>query len=291
VIVALVKTFRPHQWLKNLFVAAPLVFARRLTDGHAVALAVAAVAAFCALSSAVYTLNDVVDVEKDRAHPTKRRRPIAAGVISRNFALGCAAVLALGALAGAAWIRPSFAAVAVGYLAMNVLYSFHVKDIAFLDVGTIATGFFLRVLGGSFAIDVVPSAWLLACTGLLAAFLGFGKRAHELGMIGEDGGGATRKVLTQYRLSHLMTALYLLAVATGVTYVLYTRAAHTILFFGTEKMIYTAPFCLVGIARFVVLVKRHARGDSPTEEMLRDPLFMANLGAWGLAVLGIIYYR
>jgi 4-hydroxybenzoate polyprenyltransferase len=240
----------------------------------------------------VYTLNDVVDLEKDQAHPTKRRRPIASGLISRNLALLCAATLAIGALVGAALIRPSFAAVAAGYLVMNILYSFHVKDIAFLDVGTIAAGFFLRVLGGSFAIDVVPSGWLLACTGLLAAFLGFGKRAHEVGMLADDAvRGATRKVLQHYKLEHLMTALYALAAATGAVYVLYTRSAHTIQFFGTEKMLWTAPFCLVGIVRFVVLVKRHARGESPTEEMLKDPLFMANLGAWGLAVLAIIYYR
>lgn len=295
----LLKTLRPHQWVKNLFVAAPLVFAKKLGEGPLVLRELAAVAAFCALSGAVYLLNDVLDVEKDRAHPVKRNRPIAAGKLSVRAAIGWSVALALGALGGAFLIAPWFAVVAAGYLVLNLAYSLQIKHIAFIDVTTIATGFLLRVLAGAFAIDVPPSYWLLACTGLLAGFLGFGKRAHEHAQAtlasadagGASGVGKTRAVLERYKASHLRTALFLLGGATCVSYVFYTQAAHTQEFFGTWKLIFTAPFCFVGIGRFLWLVTRHPSGDSPTESMLRDLLFMVNLGLWGVAVLAIIYFR
>src|SRR5262249_13448318 len=307
------KTLRPHQWVKNLFVAAPLVFGKKLSDPHAVACAALAVAAFCALSSAVYALNDVLDIAKDRAHPVKRRRPVAAGILSPRFAMGMALGLALVALAGAVAIDRRFGAVAAAYLVLNVVYSLHIKEIPFLDVIAIAAGFLLRVLGGSFAADVAPSPWLLACTGLLAAFLGFGKRAHELAVAIEvartngdgngngdghaDAGGnghilgATRRVLQRYRMSHLRAVLWLLGAGTTLAYIFYTLSAHTVSFFGTERMLWTAPFCAFGIGRFLLLVTQHARGDSPTEAMLKDWPFMANLALWAGAVLAIIYFR
>jgi len=304
----ILKTLRPHQWVKNLFVAAPIVFGKKLSDPRAVTLALLAVAAFCALSSAMYALNDVLDIDKDRAHPIKKNRPIAAGILSPRFAAVMAAVLAAAALAGAVLIDSRFGAVAAGYFLLNVFYSLHIKEIPFLDVMTIAAGFLLRVLGGSFAVDVPPSPWLLACTGLLAAFLGFGKRAHELGvaMAGARGNGngngngngdgsghavgATRRVLQRYRMSDLRAALWLLGVSTTVAYIFYTLSPHTIRFFGTDRMLWTAPFCAFGIARFLILVTRRARGDSPTEAMLKDWPFMANLALWGGAVLAIIYF-
>ena len=284
--------------MKNLFVAAPLVFGKKLGDPHAVTLAVIAVVAFCALSSAVYALNDVLDLEKDRAHPTKRNRPIAAGIISPRLALVIAGVLASAALGCAAFLDPRFAAVAGAYLVLNLVYSLHIKEIPFLDVTTIAAGFLLRVLGGSFAVDVPASPWLLACTGLLAAFLGFGKRAHELGVAIDTARangngkelGATRRVLQRYRLSDLRAVLAVLGVATTVAYIFYTLSEHTIRFFGTGMMMWTTPFCAFGIGRFMLLVTRHAHGDSPTESMLKDWQFMVNLAFWGAAVLAIIYF-
>jgi 4-hydroxybenzoate polyprenyltransferase len=295
---ALVTTLRPHQWVKNLFVAAPLVFAKKLTDPAALALAAAAVAAFCALSGAVYAVNDVLDVDKDRAHPTKRRRPIASGALSVRAALGAAALLAAGALGAALAIAPAFGAVAAGYLALNLAYSLRLKDLPYLDVTAIAGGFLLRVLGGAYAVDVPPSPWLLACTALLAAFLGFGKRAHELAQASaggaensEQGIGRTRRVLMRYRDAHLKGALWLFGGLTAVAYAFYTQAEHTIAYFGGRDMMYTIPFCVLGIGRFLHLVTRRTHEDSPTDEMLRDAPFMANLALWGLVVLAIIYYR
>jgi decaprenyl-phosphate phosphoribosyltransferase len=287
----LVQTLRPHQWVKNLFVAAPLVFAKQLTDTSMVLRAAAAVAAFCLLSGAVYALNDVLDVEKDRAHPTKRNRPVASGAISSRFALSAAAVLATLALGGAAALGWQFAAVAAGYLVINLLYSLQTKHWAYLDVVSVSVGFLLRVLGGAYALPVPASPWLLVCTLLLAAFLGFGKRAHELAQAQGDGEvGKTRRVLQHYRLEHIRTAMMALGVGTTAAYVFYTQAPHTVTFFGTRNMIFTAPFCALGMFRFLLLANRRT-GESPTEEMLRDGLFMLNLVLWGAAVLAIIYYR
>ncbi len=289
---ALVQTLRPHQWVKNLFVAAPLVFAKQLTNVDMALRAAAAVAAFCALSGAVYALNDVLDVDKDRAHPTKRNRPIASGAISARFALTASAILATVALGGAAALGWRFAAVAAGYLVINLLYSLQIKHWAWLDVAAISVGFLLRVLGGAYALPVPASPWLLVCTLLLAAFLGFGKRAHELAQAqnGEGEVGKTRRALERYQLSHIRVALYALGAATTAAYVFYTQAPHTVTFFGTRNMIFTAPFCALGMWRFLVLATRRS-GESPTEEMLRDGPFMLNLLLWGVAVLAIIYYR
>lgn len=292
---AIVLTLRPHQWVKNLFVAAPLVFAKKLGDPAGVLSAGAAVLAFCALSGAVYALNDVVDADKDRAHPVKCHRPIASGALSPRLALVLAAVLAAGALGLAFALAPSFGAVAAVYLVQNLAYSLKLKQVAFIDVSVIAVGFLLRVLGGAFAVHVPPSPWLLACTALLAAFLGFGKRAHELALakqaIATDPDrhvGKTRSVLSQYRGPHLRGILYVLAVLTSVAYILYTQDPHTVRFFGGRGMIATAPFCMVGIIRYLTLLGR-PHGDSPTEAMLRDRPFMANLALWGVVVLAIVY--
>lgn len=294
-VVALIKTLRPHQWVKNLFVAAPLVFAKRLTDVDAALTTALAVAAFCVLSGAVYAINDIFDAEKDRAHPTKRRRPIASGALPVRVAVAAAVVLAAAGLTTAFVIDWTFGAVAAAYFVQNLAYSFQIKHIAWLDVAAIALGFLLRVLGGSYAIDVVPSWWLLACTGLLAAFVGFGKRAHELvqATSAVDSGkkvGETRRVLESYRIEHLNVALHALGALTTVAYALYTQSAHTVTFFGTRWMILTLPFCAFGIWRFMRLVLAKA-GDGPTEAMLRDWVFMLNLALFGASVLAIIYFR
>jgi 4-hydroxybenzoate polyprenyltransferase len=287
---ALVVTLRPKQWVKNSFVAAPLVFAKQLGDSAAVGRSAAAVLAFCALSGAVYVLNDLVDVDKDRAHPQKCRRPIAAGALSRSFAGVVAALLAASGLGAAFVLAPAFGLVAALYLAQNLAYSFWLKEIVFVDVLVIASGFLLRVLGGAFAIPVPPSTWLLACTALLAAFLGFGKRAHELELeVREGERGKTRAVLARYDARVLRVVLRVLSAATTLAYVLYTQSAHTIEFFGTRNLIWTAPFCGLGIWRFTTLVERGG-GESPTDAMLRDGWFMANLAAWSGAVLAVIYW-
>lgn len=286
--LALIRTLRPHQWVKNLFVAAPLVFSKNLFAASQLGRAALAVLCFCLLSGAVYILNDIVDVEKDRAHPRKCRRPIAAGQLAAGTARIAAVILAVIGLGGAAFLSLAFLATAAGYLSLNLLYSFWLKRIPFVDVVTIAVGFLLRVLAGTFAIHVSPSSWLLVCTALLACFLGFGKRSHELAGAGASA-GRQRAVLAGYRLGHLNVALWVLALLTTVAYFLYARAPHTVDFFGSQRMIFTTPFIAIGIWRFMHLVRHRPQAESPTEEMLRDKVFLANILAWMVAVLAVIY--
>jgi 4-hydroxybenzoate polyprenyltransferase len=293
VVGAVLKTLRPHQWVKNLFVAAPLVFAKHLLDAEYLWREAVAVAAFCALSGAVYAFNDVRDVEADRAHPTKRHRPIAAGRLSERAALILAAVLAIGAMGATVWLGGRTPIWAGAYLAVNLGYSMGLKRVAFVDVGLLAAGFLLRVLAGAAAIAVPASRWLLLCTALLAAFLGLGKRAHELAAAERGGRDAreTRASLAGYRAPAVKAVMIALALATTAAYVLYTRSPHTIEFFGTSRLVWTAPFCALGVLRFAQLSigRSHLGDDSPTDAMLRDWPFLLNLAGWAIAVLAIIY--
>jgi decaprenyl-phosphate phosphoribosyltransferase len=289
-LLGLVKTARPHQWVKNLFVGAPVVFAQRMDDATALTRTVAAVGCFCLWSCAVYFLNDILDVEKDRVHPLKRLRPIASGALSIRTAWLAAWVSALGGLAAGYALRPAFAAVGAGYLALNVAYSYGLKRVAFVDVACLSLGFLLRVLGGAWAIEVPTSGWLLACTTLLAALLGFGKRAHELRTAGEKR-GSQREVLEAYDAKVLKALLYILAVLTTVTYAAYTQSPHALGLFQTRSLLLTVPFVAFGIYRFLGIVSGKTDAESPTDSMLSDRLFLLNLLLYAGSIVGIIYYR
>jgi 4-hydroxybenzoate polyprenyltransferase len=292
-VVALLRTLRPHQWVKNGFVVAPLVFAKKLEDPDSLVRSAIAFAAFCALSGAVYAFNDVRDVDADRAHPIKKDRPIAAGQLSERAALIAAGVLAAIGLAATYALDWRCGAFATAYFVQNLAYSVRLKHVAFLDVLLIASGFIVRVLGGASAIRVPASNWLLVCTALLALFFGLGKRAHELAAATRSGReiGETRAALAGYRLPVLRAAMLLLGAATAVAYVLYTLDAHTVAFFGTDQLVWSAPFPALGIARFLVLALWRPRPESPTEAMLRDPLSLVAIVAWAGVVLYILYGR
>ncbi len=288
--LALLKTLRPQQWVKNLFVAAALVFSRHLTNPEYVVRTAIAVLAFCLLSGAVYAFNDVRDVAGDRAHPTKRHRPIASGALSERAALTASIVLALVALGGCFVLSWKLAAIAALYLAQNVAYSVKLKQIAFIDVGVIATGFLLRVLAGAAAIDVPASGWLLVCTALLATFLGLGKRAHELAWAERTGQAhETRASLAGYRIPVVRAAMFAIGLATCIAYLAYTVDPHTVTYFHTDELPYSSPFVLLGILRFLSLALWYPKDESPTEAMLKDPWFLLNLAGAGATVLYIIY--
>ena len=288
--VALLKTLRPHQWVKNVFVAAPLVFAQKLTDAAFLWREAVAVVAFCLLSGAVYCFNDVRDVESDRAHPTKRRRPIAAGQVSERTALVAAFVLAAVSLGTCVAIRWQLAAFAAIYFAQNIAYSVKLKQIAFLDVGLIASGFLLRVLAGAAAIDVPASGWLLLCTALVALFVGLGKRAHELSWADRAGTAhTTRAALLGYRIPVVRVAMLVLALATLGSYLAYTVDPHTVELFHTTRLAYSVPFVALGILRFLFLALWYPKDDPPTEAMLKDPWFLLDLAGATAVVLYIIY--
>ena len=276
--------------MKNLlFVAAPLVFAQQLTNVPSLVRSAIAVLAFCALSGAVYAFNDVRDVEADRVHPTKRLRPIAAGALSERSALVAAVILATGAIVSCALLSWETAALAAVYLIQNVAYSIGLKRVAFVDVVLIANGFLLRVLAGATAIGVPASTWLLICTTLLAMFLGFGKRAHELAWATRTGETATRASLAGYRLPVIHVAMLVLGVITCIAYVAYTLDPRTVGEFGTDQLVWSSPFVAIGLLRFLFLSLYNPSEDSPTEAMLKDPWVLADLAAAVATVLYIIY--
>jgi len=286
---ALLRTPRPHQWVKNAFVAAALVFSKHLTDPQYAVRTLLAITVFCALSGAVYAFNDVHDIEADRAHPTKKRRPIAAGQVSERTAMTMAVILAIGALTGAFLLDWRLGIVSAAYAAQNIAYSLKLKHVAFLDVALIASGFLLRVLAGAYAIDVPASEWILLCTALLASFLGLGKRAHELAWAERSGKDtATRAALAGYKLGVVKVLLYLLGALTCAAFAAYTLMGAPGVF-GTDRLIWSTPFVAIGIVRYLWLALWRPRDESPTEAMLRDPLCLLDFAAATGVIIYLIY--
>lgn len=282
------KTMRPHQWVKNIFVLAPVVFAKDVFRLDLIVPAISAFAVFCLLASAVYTMNDLVDVEADRLHPVKRFRPIASGRVPVPWARVLVVALVIVSLAGAITLPISFAIVAASYFTLNIAYSFKLKKIAYLDVGCIAAGFVLRVVAGGFATRIPVSWYLLVCTALLALFLGFGKRRHELAQ--STNPTKQRAALEAYTARSLTIALGLTGSATILTYVAYTIDPATCAFFKSDWLWVTSPFTVFGVVRFLQLVAGRPKAESPTQEMLRDGLFVFNIIVWAIVVFAIVYH-
>jgi 4-hydroxybenzoate polyprenyltransferase len=285
----IVRTVRPHQWMKNVFVLAPLVFAKELFDWDLLVRGGGAFFVFCLLAGAVYTINDIVDAPADRVHPVKRNRPIAAGVVPLNVAKGLAVFLFVVAMAGALYGPPLFALVCFLYFVQNIAYSFRLKRIAYADVGCIALGFVLRVVAGGLATRIPVSGYLLACTALLALFLGFGKRSHELAGVSSAASRKQRAALEAYTSRALGRALAVTGVASIVTYVAYTVDPATREMFHSNWLWLTAINPIYGMLRFVHLVRTRPKAESPTQEMLRDAPFMLNLLVWIIVVVVIVY--
>jgi len=279
---------RPAQWAKNLFVLAPLVFAHGLVSPALVGRALAAFAAFCAASSAVYLFNDVRDRERDRHHPSKRLRPIAAGTLPATVALGAAAGLAAAAGVTAVALGAAFATFLAAYLAINAAYSLGLKEVVILDVLLLAVGFVLRVEAGGAAVGVEVSRWLLLCTIFLALFLAFSKRRHEIELLAE-GAASQRRVLTHYSPAFLDQMINVVTASAVVSYALYAIAPETAEKYDTQDLVYTIPLVLFGIFRYLYLTYQRDDRRNPTEAILTDPPFLVNLALWGAAVLWIVY--
>ncbi len=295
----LVKTLRPHQWVKNVFVLGPLFFHKDvfLTTAQGPALnllwtgrALAATGVFCLLAGAIYTINDLVDVSADREHPIKRDRPIASGSVPPRLAAAMAVSFIAISLAAAYALTPALALIALVYFAENVAYSFGLKKIAFVDVGLLAFGFVLRVLAGGIAADVHVSAYMIACTALLALYLGFGKRRHEIAL---ENAGRKRAALDAYTVRSLNVALGVTGAATLATYIAYTLDPATRAFFKSDFLWLTVPFTAFGLVRFLLLVSGRAgrgiRAESPTQEMLRDVPFVLTVVLWVAFIVAVVY--
>lgn len=286
---ALWRLLRPWQWVKNGFVFAPLIFSFHLFDSWAVQRTVVAFFAWCALSSGIYVVNDLCDVEADRTHPTKRLRPLASGALSAGFAWGIAAALVIGGLTsllalGAAAMSHGFVYVSVG-----IAYSLFLKRIVIVDVMALASGYVLRVIGGADAISIWTSPWLLLCTGLLALFLGFEKRRSEQTQL-EQAADKHRAVFAQYSPYLLDQFVSVLTASTLMAYTLYTISPETVTRFGTNKLPLTVPFVLYGIFRYLYLVHRKGAGSNPADIVLRDVPFAVNLALWTASCTLIIYW-
>jgi 4-hydroxybenzoate polyprenyltransferase len=284
----LLSAMRPRQWAKNVFVLAPLVFARRLDDPAVLGRALLAFAAFSLLASAVYLFNDIRDRAEDRRHPRKSRRPIAAGRLPVPAAATAAALLAAAALALALALGGAFVAVLVAYLVTNLAYSLGLKRVVIVDVMVLSAGFVLRVMAGGVAVGVEVSAWLVLCTSFLALFLAFSKRRHELILLA---GEATeqRRVLSHYSPAFLDQMINVVTAGTVVAYAVYAISPETAEKFDTRNLIFTMPFVLFGIFRYLYLIYQRPSERNPTEAILGDRPFLINILLWVASVIWVIY--
>jgi 4-hydroxybenzoate polyprenyltransferase len=279
---------RPHQWVKNLFVFAPLLFGMKLGEPGSVLRALAASGSFCLLSSGLYLVNDIVDAEADRAHPEKRLRPIASGALSTRVTIFVTLLLLAAAFGVAFALGIRFGLLALTYCVVTLGYCLAFKQAIVLDGMLIATGFVLRVVGGAVAVDVAPTHWLIVCAFLLALFLAFSKRRQELLMLSTDA-EQHRSVLGQYTVSYLDRANNILLGATIVCYALYTVAPETIQKFGTDKLIYGSAFVIYGLLRYLALLQDASNGGNPSKMLFKDkPLLVAVVG-WAIYNVLVIY--
>jgi len=286
--VLLATAMRPHQWVKNLFIFAPLLFGRKLTELPAVGAAAAAFGVFCLLSSSLYIFNDWLDADEDRAHPEKQKRPISSGELSVFAALSFAGVLAAAAFMSAWWVGAGFAAVVGLYFVLILAYCLSFKRFIVLDCIVIAVGFVLRVVGGAEAVGVVPTHWLIACAFLLALFLAFSKRRQELLKLSNNA-VEHRKVLGQYSVAFLEQANIIVIGAAIVSYALYTVAPETVARFGTDALIYGTVFVVYGMLRYLALINNPENGGNPSKMLLTDRPLLIALAAWSLYNAIIIY--
>jgi 4-hydroxybenzoate polyprenyltransferase len=285
----LLESMRPQQWVKNLLLLAPLLFAKSLGDSTRIVEAILAFFIFCALSSGVYLLNDVVDFEKDRRHPIKSGRPIASGRLKRSTAVVILVVLLLGALAAGFALTPAFGAVGLAYVLLNLGYSFWLKEMVILDVMIIAFGFVLRALAGALAIRVEISPWLILCTIMLSLFLAFCKRRRELELLA-DGARDHRPALQEYSVGFLDQMISITTASTVVCYSFYTISPEVEQKLGTRHLFVTIPFVLYGIFRYLYLVHQRGQGGNPASSLLTDRPLLICVALWALVVASILYF-
>ncbi|MFI5144293.1 MAG: decaprenyl-phosphate phosphoribosyltransferase [Ignavibacteria bacterium] len=285
-----VKLSRPKQWVKNFFVFAPLVFSKHIFDLTFLLTSLAAFAVFCLSSSAVYVLNDIMDADSDRAHPKKKFRPIASGELSPKTAGIYLVILLIVIAVVCTFMKPVFIFVIILYIVSNFLYSWKIKNVVLLDVFFISFGFMLRVLGGAAAISVFISSWMILTTIFISLFLAISKRRAELSqVINQENIEKQRKVLREYTIEFADQLNTIAAAGTIISYALYTVSERTVLMFGTEKLIYTTPFVIYGIFRYMYLMHRKNLGESPTSIVTKDIPIMLTVFFWFSACVSIIY--
>ncbi|MFZ5818615.1 MAG: decaprenyl-phosphate phosphoribosyltransferase [Chloroflexota bacterium] len=284
---SLLKTMRPKQWAKNVFLFAALVFDRKLTNVDAILHTVAGAVVFSLVASVVYIINDIADVEADRQHPVKQKRPIAAGKLPIPVAWGVASLLILVAFPAAYWLSPAFALIALLYLALNLTYSKWIKHVALLDIIVLASFYLIRVAAGVTLIDVVRfSPWIYVFTTFLSLLIGAGKRRAELSELA-DGPASQRRVLDGYTLGFLDQLITLASGMTIITYSLYTFSAPNLP--ENHAMMFTIPFIIYAVMRYQYLLQVQNTGSAPEDLVLSDRPLQIAIVLWGLAVLLVFY--
>lgn len=283
----LFKTMRPKQWTKNVFVWAALVFDVKLFQIEPFLRTLLAFILFCLISSAVYIINDLIDIPKDRLHPEKRNRPLAAGALSPNVAIVAAVIIIIGCLPAALSLSWQFAAILYSYLLLMIAYSFKLKNIVIVDVLTIALGFVLRVAAGVAVVNAARfSPWLYVCMTLLALFLGLGKRRQEIVLMNENGAN-TRRILAEYNLGFVDEMLGLVSASTVMAYATYTFSAPNLP--ANHLMMLTIPFVLYGIFRYLYLIHVKGETDPPDVVALKDRPLQLDLLLFALVVFIVFY--
>ncbi|WP_245917880.1 decaprenyl-phosphate phosphoribosyltransferase [Alteribacillus bidgolensis] len=280
----MIAQLRPKQWTKCLLIFAAPVFSEKFLETEAMVTTVMAFFCFAFTASTVYIINDIIDVEKDRLHPEKSKRPIASGALSIRTAISFGILLLILSIITAYWITPLFAGILLFYLAKNILYCIWLKHVVIIDVMIIAIGFVLRGFTGAVVVDVGLTSWFILCTMLLALFLALGKRRHELKLLNGDK-ARQRKVLDHYSLQFLDQLISIVTAATIITYSLYTA--------NTEEnayMMWTIPFVIYGIFRYLYLVHMKQEGGSPERVLLEDKHILLTVIFFSISVMFIKIY-
>ncbi|MEW5800525.1 MAG: decaprenyl-phosphate phosphoribosyltransferase [bacterium] len=285
----LILSMRPHQWTKNIVIFAAVIFSRNIFRWDMVAMVMGAFLLFCAYSGCIYIINDLIDKETDQKHPLKCQRPLASGRLAKSTAIWGAVVIGVSSFFLAWFMSESFFLIALSYVVLQVAYSLRLKHIVILDVFSIAGGFVLRVIAGAEVIHVPISSWLLICTMLLALFLALSKRRHELVFLKGDA-TSHRKILQEYSPYLLDQMIAVVTPATVVAYALYTVAPETVQKFHTSRLIYTVPFVIYGIMRYLYLIHQKKEGGRPEELLVTDKPLLTNILLYGLTVVFILYW-
>jgi 4-hydroxybenzoate polyprenyltransferase len=285
---SIIKLMRPHQYIKNLFIFLPLFFALKITDTALLLQATLAFIAFSLTASAIYILNDYLDIEEDRAHPVKKDRPLASGAISKAQAIVIMLTLFLAGFSLMASVSLAAASILAAYVILNIAYSLHLKHIAILDVTIIAAGFVLRLFVGSAATDIPLSMWIVVMTFLLALFMALAKRRDDV-LIFLETGKKMRKVIDGYNLQFLDTAMAIMAAVVIVSYTIYTTSEEVVERLHSHYLYLTSLFVILGILRYLQVAFVHLDSGSPTKIVLKDRFMQLVLIGWVVTFAWVLY--
>ena len=283
----LIRLMRPHQWVKNSFVFTGLIFGHFWGDSALVAKVIGAALAFSLVSSSVYVLNDLLDRKADAVHPKKCKRPLAAGRVTVTAAIVLGILLLCSGLSLAWWVSASAFAMIAGYGVLNIAYSIHLKHVVLIDVFIIAAGFMLRIMVGTLGVGIPPSQWLVLCGLMITLFLGFSKRRAEVLTLGEDN-AVHRKVLEHYSPVLLDKMIGITASGVIMSYSLYTMSPDTIRIHHTANLIYTVPFVIFGVFRYIYILHHQNKGTDTAHDIVRDPWLIGAVACWLAATLAVI---